>query len=430
MEIVDKEIASLKPAEYNPRKLNEKQFEDLRNSLKRFGTVDPAIVNTYPGRENVIIGGHQRLKVAKDLGWRVFPCVEVNLNPEEEKELNIRLNKNTGDWDMSLLAQHFQMDDLVDFGFDTKEVQDIFETYEQSLYGNEEPQEDGYEIPTTIVTRVQPGDIITIGKHRLYCGDATKPESYETLLDGATIQLVLTDPPYNVDYEGGTGLKIQNDKQTDHAFDQFLFDFFTSVKGYMKPGCAIYVWSPGGMTETQFRVQWIKSGLLLKQALAWVKNTFVLGRQDYHWRHETCLYGWKEGAGHYFTIERTHDTVVREDTHDFNKMTKAEMKELLEHLFSDATPTTILRHNKPSRNADHPTMKPLLLLAPMIQNSSQRHWNVCDPFVGSGSTMVVCEQLNRRCYAMELDPKYCDVTIDRMTKAFPGIPVTINGEQI
>jgi DNA modification methylase len=247
-------------------------------------------------------------------------------------------------------------------------------------------------------------------------------------MNGCLADMVMTDPPYNVAYIGKTkdALTIQNDKQSDEDFDQFLYDFYTALGSYTKAGGAWYVWSPPGITETQFRNQFIASGLLLKQCLAWVKNTMVLGRQDYQWKHESCLYGWKEGAAHYFVDNRTNTTVI-EDNVNIAKLTKDQMKKMLTEILSEKTPTTILRADKPHKSIEHPTMKPILLIAPLIQNSSKEGWIVSDAFLGSGSTMVAAHQLNRKCYGMELDPKYCQVIVDRMLKLDPTLEVKRNG---
>ncbi len=289
-----------------------------------------------------------------------------------------------------------------------------------------EAQEDDYEIPEVVKTDIVIGDFIEIGDHRLLCGSSTEVDTWERLMDGELCDLVMTDPPYNIDYEGSNGLKIMNDKMEGSDFYQFLLDFYTALGSYTKAGGAWYVWHAS--TETaNFSNAMRDSGLLLKQYLVWVKNAIVLGRQDYQWKHELCLYGWKEGAAHYFTNERNHATVI-EDKVDVNKLTKQEMKKMLNDMLSDKTKSTIIHCDKPSRNDVHPTMKPILLLAPLIQNSSRESELVCDAFLGSGSTMVAAHQLNRKCYGMELDPKYCQVIIDRMHKLDPSLEIKINGK--
>ena len=420
MKTTDRKISELIPAEYNPRSLSSDQAEHLKASLLRFGAVDPAIVNIHPDRKNIIIGGHQRIKVAKSLGWETFPCVELELDKEKERELNIRLNKNTGSWDYDALANYFDVEELTDWGFSTEELFGDVETQEL------EAEEDNYEIPDEIKTDIVLGDLIEIGEHRLLCGDSTQTDEWQKIFQDQVADLVITDPPYNVDYTGGTGMKIMNDKMSNDSFDQFLYDFYTALSSYTKPGGAWYVWSPPGNTETQFKNQFIASGLLLKQTLIWVKNSMVLGHSDYHYKHEPCLYGWKDGSAHYFIPERDKTTVF-EDKVDIKKLSKAEMAEMLTKILSDKIPTSVLRADKPHRSELHPTMKPVLLIAQLIQNSSRPGEFVADGFLGSGTTMVASHQLKRKCYGMELDPKYCQVIIDRMIKLDESLQVKING---
>jgi site-specific DNA-methyltransferase (adenine-specific) len=238
--------------------------------------------------------------------------------------------------------------------------------------------------------------------------------------------MVMTDPPYNVNYEGGTGLKIMNDQMTNDSFYQFLYDFYTALGSYTKPGGAWYVWHADS-EGANFRQAYKDSGLLLKQCLIWVKNALVMGRQDYHWKHEPCLYGWKEGAAHYFTDDRTKTTVI-EDVVDYRKLNKKELLDLVKEMTSDKQKTTIIHCDKPSKNDVHPTMKPIKLLAPLIENSSKIGELVADGFLGSGSTMVAAHQLKRRCYGTELDPKYCQIIVDRMIKLDPTFEVKRNGQ--
>jgi len=429
----ERKISELVPAEYNPRQLSDKQFEDLQASLSRFGAVDPAIVNIHPERKDIIVGGHQRLKVAKSLGWETYPCVEVNLTRDQERELNIRLNKNTGSWDWDILGNLFEQEELTEWGFTDEE-----------LFGNVEVEqveakEDDYQIPDEIETDIVLGDLIEIGEHRLLCGDSRQTDEWQKVFDGELADLIVTDPPYNVDYSSknealnysdkGNRIQreIENDKMSDEFFYQFLYDFYVALGSYTKPGGAWYVWSPPGNTETTFRNSFSDSGLLLKQVIVWVKNTMVLGRQDYQWKHEPCLYGWKKGAAHYFTHERDKTTVI-EDKVDIKKLTKAQMAEMLHKMLSDKIPTSVLRADKPYRSELHPTMKPVLLISQLIQNSSQPGELVADGFLGSGTTMVASHQLKRKCYGMELDPKYCQVVIDRMLKLDPSLNVKVNGQ--
>jgi DNA modification methylase len=279
-----------------------------------------------------------------------------------------------------------------------------------------EAEEDDFEIPDEIKTDIVLGDLFEIGQHRLLCGDSTQTDTFARLFDNQLADLVVTDPPYNVNYEGKTKdkLKIANDKQKDEDFDKFLYDFFTALNSFSKAGSPWYVWSPPGATETQFRNQFMASGLLLKQCLVWIKNNLVMGRQDYQWKHESCLegvsaeswewvkehepclYGWKAGSGHFWKGGRKQ--------------------------------TTVLEFDRPSKNKEHPTMKPVPLIGYQIGNSSKQGDIVADGFGGSGTTMVACHQMNRKAYLVEYDPKYCQVIIDRMLKLDPTLEVKRNGE--
>ena len=248
------------------------------------------------------------------------------------------------------------------------------------------------------------------------CGDSTDLNTIKTLMGGEEADLFITDPPYNVNYEGGTGLKIQNDNMEDAQFQSFLRDAFTTANAVMKPGAAFYIWhadSEGyNFRHACKEVEWN-----VRQCLIWVKNTFVLGRQDYQWKHEPCLYGWKDGAAHYFIDDRKFSTVIEDEAEiEPQKMKKDELVALLERILTEKISTTVLYEQKPARNAEHPTMKPVRLIARLIKNSSRPNEKVLDLFGGSGSTLIAAQQLNRSCYMCELDEKYCDVIVDRWEK--------------
>jgi site-specific DNA-methyltransferase (adenine-specific) len=291
---------------------------------------------------------------------------------------------------------------------------EVAEAWGIEMKSDIEATEDDYEIPDVIETDIVLGDLFEIGEHRLLCGDSTDSDSVEKLMNGEKADMVMTDPPYNVAYEGGTGLTIMNDEMDNDSFYTFLLLFYKAFADVTKDGGAWYVWHADS-EGVNFRKAFQESGLLMKQCLIWVKNALVMGRQDYHWKHEPCLYGWKAGAAHYFTNDRTKTTVI-EDKLDIKKLKKDELLKLLTEVMSDKTKTSVIHHDKPLKNGEHPTMKPILLLAPLIENSSKPKWIVGDPFLGSGSTMVAAHQLNRKCYGMELDPKYCSVILKRMKK--------------
>ncbi len=419
MKVVKRKISELIPADYNPRRLTEKQEKHLTESLTEFGLVDPVIVNMNSDRKNIIIGGHQRLKVWQKLGNKEIDCVELDLSIEKEKELNIRLNANTGEWDIDLLLGEWEQFELESWGLTLEWPEEPIEIEEDDF------DVDGAlsEEPETVL-----GDLYEIGEHRLLCGDSTDSDQVAKLMNGEKADMVMTDPPYNVAYEGGTGLTIMNDEMDNDSFYTFLLLFYKAFADVTKDGGAWYVWHADS-EGVNFRKAFQESGLLLKQCLIWVKNALVMGRQDYHWKHEPCLYGWKAGAAHYFTSDRTKTTVI-EDKLDIKKLKKDELLKLLTEVMSDKTKTTVIHHDKPLKNGEHPTMKPILLLAPLIENSSKPKWIVGDPFLGSGSTMVASHQLKRRCYGLELDPKYCDVTVNRMIKLDPDLRIKRNGVDI
>lgn len=381
IQIID--IQKLKPAEYNPRKdlkPEDEEYQKIKKSLVEFGYVAPIIVNN----DMTVIGGHQRLKVLQELGYTEIECNVVDLDKNKEKALNIALNKITGDWDNGkleeLLAELKEADvdmDITGFSFD--EVDNILKDVTGS-------KEDDFDIEEALKEIDEPvsklGDIWILGKHRLMCGDSTQKENVLRLMNNQQADMLLTDPPYNVDYEGKTedALKIENDNMNETEFYNFLLDSFRNMFENTKCGSSIYVFHAD--TEgLNFRNAFKNVGFKLAQCLVWVKNTFVMGRQDYQWRHEPILYGWKEGAGHYFIDDRKQSTVLEFD--------------------------------KPTRNAEHPTMKPIDLLVYLIKNSSKENQLILDLFGGSGSTLIAAEQTKRVCYTMELDPKYCDVIIKR-----------------
>lgn len=383
MNIQKIKIEKLKPAEYNPRKdlkPEDEEYQKIKKSITEFGYVAPVIVNS----NMTVIGGHQRLKVLKELGYTEVECVIVDLDQEKEKALNIALNKISGDWDNDkleeLLAELKQTDidmDITGFSFD--EVDEIL----KDITGS---KEDDFDLDQALDEIEEPvskrGDVWILGKNRLMCGDSTQKEDVMHLMNNQEADMILTDPPYNVDYEGKTSeaLKIENDNMSETEFYNFLLDSFKNMFDSIKYGGSAYVFHAD--TEgLNFRNAFKSCGFKLAQCLVWVKNTFVMGRQDYQWKHEPILYGWKPGAGHYFVDNRKQSTVLEFD--------------------------------KPSRNAEHPTMKPVDLLVYLIKNSSKENDLILDLFGGSGSTLIAAEQTQRRCYTMELDPKYCDVIIKR-----------------
>lgn len=392
MEIKELPLKELKPAAYNPRKKlkkGDKEYEKIKQSLLKFGYVDPIIVN----EDLTVIGGHQRLTVLKDLDYETAKCVIVDLPKEDEKALNIALNKITGQWDEALLAGLLLDLQESDFnldltGFEPPEIDDILSNvHDKELSEDEFDVEEELKKPT--VSRH--GDIWQLGKHRVICGDSTKAETYKQLLNDRKANLVVTDPPYNVDVEETAG-KILNDNMSDGDFYQFLLSMFTQVENHMEDDASIYVFHAD--TEgLNFRKAFKEAGFYLSGCCIWKKNSLVLGRSPYQWQHEPCLYGWKKKGKHQW--------------------------------FSDRKQTTIWEYDRPKSNKDHPTMKPIQLMAYPIQNSSMRGTIVLDPFLGSGSTLIAADQTGRVCYGIELDEKFVDVIVKRYIEVTGDTEVTV-----
>lgn len=392
MDIKELPLKELKPAAYNPRKKlkkGDKEYEKIKQSLLKFGYVDPIIVN----EDLTVIGGHQRLTVLKDLDYETAKCVIVDLPKEDEKALNIALNKITGQWDEALLADLLLDLQESDFnldltGFEPPEIDDILSNiHDKELSEDEFDVEEELKKPT--VTRR--GDIWQLGKHRVICGDSTKSESYDQLLGDKKANLVVTDLPYNVDVEETAG-KILNDNMSDGDFYQFLLSMFTQVENHMETDASVYVFHAD--TEgLNFRKAFKDAGFYLSGCCIWKKNSLVLGRSPYQWQHEPCLYGWKKKGKHQW--------------------------------FSDRKQTTIWEYDRPKSSKDHPTMKPIQLMAYPIQNSSMRGTVVLDPFLGSGSTLIAADQTGRVCYGIELDEKFVDVIVKRYIEVTGDTEVTV-----
>lgn len=408
MKIVDKPIEWLRPYENNPRN-NEQAVEAVANSINEFGFKVP-IVATIDGE---IVNGHTRFKAAKFLRLKTVPVlIADDLTEEQIKAFRLADNKTgeLADWDVELL--YSELDELA--GFDMTMFG--FEDIDFSLDDFEEDEkEEGEEanIDSEEKPKVEYGDIYQLGRHRLMCGDSTSAEDMARLIDGAVIDLYVTDPPYNVAYQGGTdeAMTIMNDSMDDVSFRQFLRDAFAVANNHLKPGGAFYIWHADS-EGLNFRAAVKETGWLLKQSIIWVKNAIVLGRQDYQWKHEPCLYGWKDGASHYFVDNRSLATVIEEDEENLKEMTKSELISYIKTM-QDTSPTTVFYEDKPVRNDIHPTMKPLKLIARCVLNSSKKGDKILDSFNGGGSTLMVCERSERIGYAMELDPVYVERTIKR-----------------
>jgi DNA modification methylase len=379
-----RKVKDLIPYEYNPRTLSDEKKEKLKKSLEKFNLAEIPAINT----DNKILAGHQRILILMEVG-RGEEEIDVRipnrpLTAQEFKEYNITSNVPVGDWNVEFLETYFADIDLGGLGLNVEELK-LPDLVPENLKKEEEQDFD----PTPakeIIT--QEGDLYELSSiekditHRVFCADSTLNENYEKLLLDHLFNLIITDPPYNVNYEGGTKekLKIQNDKMGDDQFFTFLYLFYQEAFLKSKKGSSIYIFHAQN-ESVNFQHAFKESGWKLSQCLIWNKSSLAMGRQDYQWKHEPILYGWKEGASHRW--------------------------------FNDRKQTTVLEFNRPFRNSDHPTMKPIEILIYLIKNSSKQKEIVGDMFLGSGSTLIACEQVWRNCFGMELDPKYVDVIIRR-----------------
>ena len=377
-------VDRLKPAKYNPRKdlkPGDLAYEKIKRSLNTFGYVDPVIWNEVTGN---IVGGHQRYKVLVAEGLTEIDCVVVHIeNAQDEKALNIALNKAVGEWEPKALAdllQDLQLSgyDVGATGFDAAEVDDLFSKVHDKDVKDDDCQIDPDALPPFAKT----GDVWTLGRHRMMCGDATSEENLNTLMGSVKANLLLTDPPYNVAIVGRTEdkLTIQNDSMEDGQFYEFILSAFKNITPHLAEGASAYIFHAD--TEgLNFRRAFKEAGFHISGVCIWVKNTMVLGRSPYQWQHEPVLYGWLPNGKHKW--------------------------------FSDRKQTTVWKYDRPTQSRLHPTMKPIPLLAYPIKNSSAPNAVVLDTFGGSGSTLIACDETDRICYTMELDPKYASVIVQR-----------------
>ena len=439
-----RKLSDLKAADYNPRKAltpEDSEYQKIKRSIEEFGYVDPIIIN----EDGTIIGGHQRCTVLKDLGYEEVDVVVVSLDKQREKALNIALNKITGEWDELKLKDLLLDLDLGDYdisltGFESEELTDLVDRLAIEPEAIDDDFDESEMLEQISEPKTKLGDVWKLGRHRLMCGDSTSQEDVATLMKGELADLIITDPPYNVNYGDKAEMldtylqkghrnnsRIKNDNMDNESFYSFMLQIYQSAYEFMREGAAIYVFHAES-TGHIFRQAFLDAGLKLSQCLIWEKNTFVLGRQDYQWRYEPCLYGWKEGAAHYFINDRTQDTVILEDDVDFEAMKKAELVAYIKDLhrkYKDQT--SVIYENKPARNDIHPTMKPVTLVGRLMSNSSQSGWNVLDLFGGSGSTLMAAEQLGRTAFLMELDEKFCDVIVKRWEEYTGQSAVKISG---
>ena len=402
-------VDALTPYAKNTRKHGKEDVAEIVKSIEKYGFDDPIGIWSD---HNIIVEGHGRLIAAKKLGMKEVPCIRLDhLTDKERREYAIMHNKTAelSEWDMVMLTDELTDLDISDFDvtFDGKDV-DTLTAKEEAIVEDIPPEIDDAETTSKL------GDVYKLGRHRLIVGDSTDPNVILKLMDGRKADMCVTDPPYNVNYQGGTKdkLKIQNDNMLETQFLEFLSNAFKSMEQVMKPGAAFYIWHADS-SRNLFEKGMNSAGLYLRQVIIWVKNAFVIGRQDYQWMHEPCLYGWKEGAAHFFVNDRKLSTIIEDPDIDIHSMKKDELVSLLETILSEDVPTDVIHEDKPTRNDIHPTMKPVRLIARQIRNSSRKGEAVLDIFGGSGTTMIACEQLDRDCYMCELDPRYADAIITR-----------------
>lgn len=427
-------IDKIKPYENNARTHSEAQVEKIARSIEQFGFINPVLIDGDYG----IIAGHGRVEGAKQLGMTEVPCIFVEDLTETQKRAYIladnKLALDAG-WDDEILKAELNFLKEVNFditltGFDIDEI---------DLNATEiEFKEDDFDIEAELPDEptAKLGDIYQLGQHRVMCGSSTDAEDVQKLVDGEVMDLCVTDPPYNVNYgdraefqNKGDGAqrntkKILNDNMDDLSFHDFLYDFYMQMMSVLKEGGAFYIFHADS-ESLNFRGALKEAGGTVKETLIWVKNALVLGRQDYQWKHEPCLYGWKDGAGHYFIDDRCQTTVFEDDS-ALQKMSKDQLIQLIKQIQEEQTPATVIHENKPLKNDLHPTMKPINLIGRLVKNSSREKENVFDGFGGSGSTLIACEQLHRKAFLMELDPRYVDVIIKRWEEFTGKKAVKIN----
>lgn len=425
-------IEKLKPYEKNARTHSPEQVDKIAKSIEQFGFINPVLIDGDYG----IIAGHGRVMGAKQVGMTEVPCIFVeDLTDTQKRAYILADNKLALDagWDDEILKAELNFLKEVNFdialtGFDMDEI-DLNAT-------DIEFKEDDFDVEAELPAepKAKLGDIYQLGRHRIMCGSSTNPHDVVKLVNNQNMDLCVTDPPYNVNYgsinETGYGKernnanKILNDNMDDVSFYNFLLDFYRNMMDVLKDGGAFYIFHADS-ESLNFRGALKEAGGTVKETLIWVKNALVLGRQDYQWKHEPCLYGWKEGAGHYFIDDRCQTTVFEDDS-ALQKMSKEQLIQLVKQIQEEQTPCTIIHENKPMKNDLHPTMKPINLIGRLVKNSSRENENVFDGFGGSGSTLIACEQLKRNAYLMELDPKYIDVQIKRWEEFTGKKAVKIN----
>lgn len=395
------------------RELMERSFKQLGAGRSILIDKDGHIIAGNKSQLAAMAAGIKKVRIIETQGDELVAVkrTDLSLDSKEGRELALADNLTTQinlQWDEAELQSVAAQEgiDLEDWGLDIKQPVEDVEITEDNF----DPDEDKIE------TRCKEGDLWQLGDHRLLCGDSTKTEDVQRLMQGEQAHLWLTDPPYNVAVQNSQGMTIKNDNMASDKFGEFLTKAFTAAKSVLAPGCPFYIWF-ASCEHINFEQALNKVGLKVRQELIWNKNAFNLGRSHYQWKHEPCLYGWQGGTCRYFIDLRNLSSVIQdEDELNIDKMTKGEMKALLHKIYEEKIPVTVINEAKPLRDADHPTMKPVRLFGYQTRNSSRPGEIVLDTFGGSGTTIVACEQLHRKARLMELDPHYCDVIIARWEK--------------
>ena len=411
-------IEEVKPYKNNAKIHTPEQIDQIKASIQQFGMNDPIGIWS---KENIIVEGHGRLLACQELGYKEIPVIRLDdLTDEQRRAYTLahnQLTMNTG-FDLDILNEELNNleIDMSEFGFDAINQEEIELTEDEYNFDEEVKPE----------AKSKRGEIYKLGDHVLMCGDSTKQEDVDKLIGDAVIDLIVTDPPYNVDlgevnktkvrmaperYKGANVDSIENDKMEDQEFIDFLTEAFGIANDKLKSGGAFYIWHSS--TENfSFQQAMRNVGWKLRQILIWNKSSLCLGLSDYQWKHEPCFYGWKDGAGHYFIDDRKQTSVFDQKPIDYDNLTREQAIKLLKKTYEEVE-STVLDYHKPLKNGLHPTMKPIELIGRLIYNSSEKGQNVLDMFGGSGSTLIACEQLGRKCYMMEYDPLYVDAIIER-----------------
>lgn len=418
-----RKLSELHEWEENPRKITNAELEKLKRSIERkpyYMNARPIVLSDRTGKL-VVIAGNQRLKAIRALGWTEAPTILFHCKDEkEEAEIALVDNHNNGEWDETKLEKFLKFPLNEWLGSDWDKLAGKMDKLASEKLKEDVPP----ELPAEPKSKL--GDLYRLGNHRLLVGDATNPADIEKLVGGGRlmVDLIVTDPPYNVNVSNSQGMTIQNDNMAAEDFQKFCNDYTKAMLAHLKPGGAFYVWH-AYRTQREFENAIENAGEKVREQLVWVKNSLILGQSDYQWRHESCFYGVKDGGTRYFIDDRTLTTVKEDEPIDLDGLTKDEMKELLEKTYN--LPHTAIYADKPVKNESHPDMKPVGLFGYLIKNSSRPGETVLDVFGGSGTTIIACEQLGRKAYVMELDPRYADVAIERWEKFTGEKAEKING---